>query len=245
MSPALGELSRIEASMARAAGSSRRRVDVGPLAVFLSDLTGWVHSLAIPTDETDDWREPAAQMVDVFDRADRIPRIEYFEELHPRLGSTLVDAGLDLDMRAPVMIGSGPPERPPSADIERLTADDDRLEAFVANQDLAYGGDGSDRSWLGPLRAGLAGGTTTGVLAIDDGEVVAGATLAWSDDIAELAGVWVLPRHRRRGLALAVSAAALSEAPPTIWLSAGPGTGTLYERLGFSRIGTQLNYIRR
>ena len=188
-----------------------------------------------------------APAIDAFDEAQRVPRIEYFAGLHPTLHPALDAAGLDLDMEAPVMVRSGPSVlAPPTIEAEPLRTDDD-LEAFVANQSIAYGGDAFDTSWVCRLRDGLRNRTTTGATVTEGGEVVAGATVAWVDDIAELAGVWTLPTHRRQGLAAAVCAAAIADigSDTVLWLSAGPGTGTLYQRLGFRAIGTQLNFIRR
>ena len=240
-------LARIEAAMAAGAAQGRTVVDCSPLAVHLSPLPGWVHSLAIPTSEVSDWTAAVGDMVDAFDEAQRVPRIEYFAGLHPTLHPALDAAGLDLDMEAPVMVRSGPSVlAPPTIEAEPLRTDDD-LEAFVANQSIAYGGDAFDTSWVCRLRDGLRNRTTTGATVTEGGEVVAGATVAWVDDIAELAGVWTLPTHRRQGLAAAVCAAAIADigSDTVLWLSAGPGTGTLYQRLGFRAIGTQLNFIRR
>jgi ribosomal protein S18 acetylase RimI-like enzyme len=62
----------------------------------------------------------------------------------------------------------------------------------------------------------------------------------------ELAGVWTDPQKRRQGLAYAVCRQLLAEYADAgfdlCWLSAAEGAQRLYEKLGFVRVGTQLNY---
>jgi ribosomal protein S18 acetylase RimI-like enzyme len=77
------------------------------------------------------------------------------------------------------------------------------------------------------------------------GTPVAGAVLQYGGGIAELAGVWTHPDHRRRGHARVACHALLAEAfaagLPLAWLSAAEGALRLYEGLGFVRVGTQVN----
>ena len=73
----------------------------------------------------------------------------------------------------------------------------------------------------------------------------AGAALQRGGDVAELAGVWTHPAFRRRGLAHAAChallAAGFAAGVAQAWLSAAEGALTLYQRLGFERVGTQVN----
>ena len=75
---------------------------------------------------------------------------------------------------------------------------------------------------------------------------VAGATIQIGGEIGELAGVWTAQEMRRQGLAFAVCHFLLREYFETgrsvCWLSAAEGALRLYEKLGFSRAGAQLNY---
>jgi ribosomal protein S18 acetylase RimI-like enzyme len=65
---------------------------------------------------------------------------------------------------------------------------------------------------------------------------------------AELAGVWASPGYRRHGHARTVCAALLRRffldlGGELAWLSAGDeDSEALYRTLGFTRVGTQLNY---
>jgi ribosomal protein S18 acetylase RimI-like enzyme len=78
-----------------------------------------------------------------------------------------------------------------------------------------------------------------------DGVPGAGAVLQYGGGLAELAGVWSHPDHRRRGHARvachALLAAAFADGLELAWLSAAEGALQLYEGLGFVRVGTQVN----
>jgi predicted GNAT family acetyltransferase len=80
-----------------------------------------------------------------------------------------------------------------------------------------------------------------------DGDPVAGACLIGDERAAELAGVWTAEGHRRRGLATAVCQALLDHflagGGRFAWLGAhGDAARALYVRLGFRRVGHQLDY---
>ena len=83
-----------------------------------------------------------------------------------------------------------------------------------------------------------------------EGDFVSGATVQMggplSTGVGELAGVWTRPGRQRRGLAFAVCQRLLEDSfaagSEMCWLSAAEGAEGLYERLGFRRVGTQLNY---
>jgi predicted GNAT family acetyltransferase len=80
-----------------------------------------------------------------------------------------------------------------------------------------------------------------------DGRPVAGACLIGAGDAAELAGVWTAAGHRRQGLGRAVCRALLdrflADGGRFAWLGAHDDAAhALYARLGFRRIGHQLDF---
>jgi GNAT superfamily N-acetyltransferase len=100
-----------------------------------------------------------------------------------------------------------------------------------------------DDEALAVLRTDLAGGHLARALAVGpDGPVACGTTQRAGDTV-EVAGVATLPAYRRKGLGAAVTAALTLEArgrgATVILLSAGEtAVARIYERVGFTRIGT-------
>lgn len=200
---------------------------------------GWAHALAAL---------PAA-FADFGSRA----RIEMFAELQPELVEAADAGGWRRSLVAPVMVLT--PEafaevaEPLPVGLYRpLDADDRaRLEAGLRGQHRAFGGDGEAGAleWLPSLERGLRDGTVLGG-AIDAGGVpVAGAVVLLGGDAGELAGVWTEPSFRGQGYASRVCHEVLRVAfdggLPLVWLSAAEGALRIYERLGFERVGTQVN----
>ena len=98
------------------------------------------------------------------------------------------------------------------------------------------------------LGAGLEAGYILGAALWRGGEPVAGATVILGGEVGELAGVFTDASFRRRGLAGRVCKPLLSTffaaGGRLCWLSAAPGAEGLYRRLGFSEVGTQVNYSK-
>ncbi|MGW0611384.1 GNAT family N-acetyltransferase [Streptomyces sp. NPDC002788] len=91
------------------------------------------------------------------------------------------------------------------------------------------------------IRAGL----TVVAAAVEHGSVLSAGQHQPLAGISEIVGVGTLPTARRRGLALAVTAAlvvdARSRGAETVFLSAGDDDiAQIYARLGFRKIGTAL-----
>ena len=163
------------------------------------------------------------------------------------------EAGWTRAMTAPVLVLEpaalvAPPS--PSGGVYRALDPDDlgRLEAFLRGQHLAYGGmpgEPGALDWLPSLGAGLRDGSVRAGALDVAGAPVAGAALQYGGGTAELAGVWTDPAHRRRGHARvachALLATAFAGGLTLAWLSAAEGALELYERLGFGRVGTQVN----
>lgn len=223
--------------------------------VFLAPTDDYLLNFAVPTTpDPDDWSPDVSSLDALFAGRGRWSRIEYFHELHPQLASALELVGFLQDSRAPVMVlehdAFAPVAGPVMAPYRRLQRDDEAgARAFLSGQDVAYGAvGGAECPWLPTLMEGLR---RKGMMAAgleQEGEFIAGATIQIGGGVGELAGVWTAPSMRRQGLAYAVCRRLLGEyfeaGGDLCWLSSAEGASRLYEKLGFSRVGTQLNYGR-
>ena len=131
----------------------------------------------------------------------------------------------------------------------RLQADEpERLRAFLQQQSVAYGGaDGEGAlGWLPQLTDGLRSGAAIAAGLEQNSTFVSGATVQIGGEVGELAGVWTRLDLQKQGLAFTLCQKLLSDyfaaGFALCWLSAAAGAAGLYERLGFRRVGTQLNY---
>ncbi|GAB3118870.1 hypothetical protein GCM10027160_31870 [Streptomyces calidiresistens] len=102
-------------------------------------------------------------------------------------------------------------------------------------------GDESLEPAIPRIRAGL----TVVAAAVEDGMALSAGQHQPLAGVSEIVGVGTLPAARRRGLALAVTAALVADARSrgveTVFLSAGDDAiARIYARLGFRRIGTAL-----
>ncbi|MGW1198009.1 GNAT family N-acetyltransferase [Streptomyces sp. NPDC002536] len=94
--------------------------------------------------------------------------------------------------------------------------------------------------------ARLEAGTLVLVAALRDGTVLCSGQHQPVGSVSEVAGIGTLPTERRRGLALAVTAALVADARQrlgveTVFLSAGDdAVARVYARAGFRRIATGL-----
>ena len=247
-------LKRLENSLRATGGQSREVTETDGFAVFLEPRSdAYLLSFAVPAaSEPADWARAITAMREVFEHSGRRPRLEYFHELHPGLAWALEEAGFAQDMSAPVLTLAREGLTSLVTSVEgnyvRLTADDeDKLEPFVRGQNLAYGGDGGEDAlaWLPNLLEGLKAGRGWVAGLEQGGEFVSGAMIQGAE-VGELAGVWTLPDKQKHGFAFRVCQRLLqdyfAEGHDLCWLSAAEGALSLYEKLGFERVGTQLNY---
>lgn len=247
-------LDQVEESLAAALAEGRLRIEVGPFDLFIRRESAAEHlSMALPRRPTHNWDGAISPLIAAFRLHERRPRLEYIHERHPTLAAALVRAGFHEEMRAPVMTLAPAECRPPvpvaGTHVRRLSAaEPEALEQFLRRQSVAYGGDGGDDAleWLPLLREGLAAGSHFVTALVEQGEMRAGATIQGGGQAGEMAGVWTLPGHRRRGLARAACGPLLADffaaGHRLCWLSAAEGALRLYETLGFTRAGNQLNF---
>jgi ribosomal protein S18 acetylase RimI-like enzyme len=203
---------------------------------------------AVPDGDVAPDREAVEALRRAFRKHDRLPRLEWIEEVAPRLAPPLAAAGLTEELRTPLMACAPEELREAPAAVPGLAltpvGDADVRDAENV-QRVAFG--------QGPLAAGDAardprrsGGGA--VVARADGEPVAAAN--WTpvvDGVSEIAGVATAEAWRRRGLAGAVTAAAARAAfaagASLCVLSPGDeGAQRVYARAGFGRVATMLHW---
>ncbi|MEZ4629264.1 MAG: GNAT family N-acetyltransferase [Deinococcales bacterium] len=258
----LGVLGGLEPSLKAAAHHNRDHYALKGFDVFIDPKSEASYlSLAIPKTHADaswttSWTEAIAEMQALFKSLKRQARLEYFHELYPSLADTLLAAGFKEEMRAPIMVLdkanlTTTPQKLPNTHYLPLRVDDSALiEQSLRCQSLAYGGDGGDGAliWLANLLTGLADGSKKMSILLQDDAPVAGAVLQIGGGIAELAGVWTLPEKQKQGLAFSFCqqflAEYFAEGYQRCWLSAAEGAQRLYEKLGFVKVGTQLNFAQ-
>ncbi len=241
------------AGFSQAAAEGRTVYDAGAFGVFISDSPEPLLSVALPQQTPQDWLPAVARMEALFAAHKLPPRLEVFAELYLTLDAALEQSGFVRTDVAPLMALTPKNAPPPVTDNAclDLATEPYLLEPFLFGQSRAYGGSSGDNAlaWLPQLRAGLASGSILGVALLEEGRVVAGATVQRGGDTGELAGVWTQPDKRRAGLAERTCKALLTNFFATgntlCWLSAAPDAAGLYQKLGFQDVGTQVNYSKK
>jgi ribosomal protein S18 acetylase RimI-like enzyme len=248
-------LRHLENAMRIAFASARTVVPAEGFTLYLTPgaevpyLSAAVPDLAAPAG----WANALAALPSAFAAHGSTARIEMFAELQPELVEAADAGGWRRSLVAPVMTLTTEAfaevaEPLPGGTYRPLDPGDRaRLEATLRAQHRAFGGDGESGAldWLPSLERGLRDGTVLGG-AIDEGGVpVAGAVVLLGGEAGELAGVWTEPSFRGQGYAsrvcYTVLRAAFDGGLPLAWLSAAEGALRIYERLGFVRVGTQVN----
>ncbi|WP_395674346.1 GNAT family N-acetyltransferase [Inquilinus sp.] len=245
-------LERLVPNTLAAAAEGRRRRDVGPFALFVSEASDDpMLSFAVPVAAVPEWRPAIAGLQRAFDAAGRRFRLEFFRELHPSLSPTLFAMGYGREMEAPLMVlGPDAYRAAPAGPAALVDAHDEAAidglmqvqhEAFDQPLDAAGEADFRTR-----LTRGLLQGSRRAALARWDGVPAASGLLLIGGGTAELAAVGTRPSFRGRGLAGAVCRQLLDayfgDGHDLAWLSAAVGAEPLYARLGFRPAGTQLNF---
>lgn len=217
------------------------------------DNDAFYRNLALPVRRPAAWPVAIRAMIETFLAAGRQPRLELLEELWPDLPGALEAAGLVCEARAPVLaVERAEWDRPSIGDTVVVLAADSPTEGLVdyARQVAAAFG---MTEIIDPehearqLSREIGEGRTLVAVRIKGGKPIAGASLIGLGREAELAGVWTFPNLRRQGHALAVCRALMArffaDGGELLWLSATDhASERLYRRLGFMRVGTQLNY---
>lgn len=249
------KLAILEASLRAVGRQNRTLVELAHFDAYFSPTPDRIQNFAVPRlPNPSDWTKSVAELISLFKRRKRSLRLEFFHELHPHLAQTLEAAGLVCERQDPVMIlmkeslATTPPPLPDGSLCKLESTNEPLLRAFLQNQSVAYGGsdDESALGWLPNFINGLGSGALMGHAVEKEGQLIAGASIQIGGGIGELAGVWTAPEARRQGYAHALCYHLLERYFAAgfglCWLSAAEGAQTLYRRLGFAAIGTQLNY---
>ncbi|MEV6653808.1 GNAT family N-acetyltransferase [Streptomyces sp. NPDC051219] len=262
----LDQLDQLERFYDAVPRADARTEDFGPLTLFVREGPGWPF-YARPT--LGHRRVASAADVDrVRARQRELSIPEAFEWVHettPGLREAVEESGLTVYSH-PLMVladDAPVPAAVPSASVRVLAADDPVLQAALAVPHLAFAapgtavglagpaelaaealaraGDGSVEQLAGRIRAGL----TVMAAAVENGVVLCSGQHNPVGGVTEIVGVGTLPSARRRGLALAVTAALAADARArgitTVFLSAGDeDVARIYARLGFRPVATAL-----
>jgi ribosomal protein S18 acetylase RimI-like enzyme len=242
----------------------RARVEeVGPFTLFVAN-SGWPY-YGRPGRETqgqansNDVRRLLARQQEI-----GVPQaIEWVDELAPALADTVESEGVSV-LRAPLLVLNGAP-RGTAGSARMLTTDDvDAIVASRASINVAFATGGTDTGEQGIeardasrdseyaqvddfLLARIDSGELrqAAVFDPDDPDVgaVGGGGYSPVGEVAEIAGVGVLPAYRRRGLAAQLTYVlahdALARGITTVFCSAqSDDVARVYEGVGFQRVGT-------
>ncbi|HEY3777193.1 MAG TPA: GNAT family N-acetyltransferase [Rhizomicrobium sp.] len=202
---------------------------------------------AVPVEDAEPGFNDVAALERVFRERWRMPRLEYIEAAAPWVEPALRDAGFSVEERLAVMAWQpGRSIAPhPDAFVVELASGDRELAEAAQVQSGAFGNGEADPSRLCRLV------TNGGLVAVArDGESgpIAGAGTARvaHDGVTEIAGIGVLSRFRRQGIATALTARLARESHSRgvslVWLTPGDQSAeTVYARAGFVRVSEQLH----
>nr|WP_307840856.1 GNAT family N-acetyltransferase [Streptomyces sp. GESEQ-4] len=262
----LGRLERYYDAVPR---SGARVEDLGPLRLFVREGQGWPF-YARPALG---WSGPvsAADVRRVRSRQRELGVPESFEwvaETTPGLRDAAEGTGLVVHEHPLMVLGSDVPtpvvpDVAGSMVVRTVGPGDPVLPSALAVPHLAFGdpGTGVGAAGVAELReavrsraddgtveraaARILAGLTCVAAAVDDGMALCAGQHQPVGAVSEIVGVGTLPTARRRGLALAVTAALIADARSrgveTVFLSAGDDdVARIYARLGFRRVATAL-----
>lgn len=245
-------LMRLQDALIESTRPSRQCTEAGGFVVMLtpSDPLVWIN-YAVPMSSRSSSVVGVREMAEVFRQHERTPRLEFFAELWPEVGSALEAEGFTCEKRMPIMILRRDEWHgwPQSHEIGPVDADSFRplggvlAEAFGAPpQDEPQGQVEDD-----PFFQRIAKGHTLAAIVRVDGEIVGGGFAVGTKEIREVAGIGTAAAHRRKGIAAAVIASLLDQffgdGGEIAWLTPGDiGAQSVYERLGFRTIAEQVCY---
>ncbi|MEV0583425.1 GNAT family N-acetyltransferase [Nonomuraea sp. NPDC050310] len=205
---------------------------------------------AVPDDGTDPTAEEVAALVETFRDRGRTPRLEYVPQAAPGVEPALLAAGFAVEGRFPLLVC--PPETavdaPADASVRLATVTSDAgLWSAARVMNAAFEAPEATEHDVARLRGVLDKG---GLVAVGTdtttGQAVAAGQLGGPHEgVAEVAGIAVLPSHRRRGLAGALTAlltrAGAAQGVGTPFLTpADDHAARVYARVGYRKVGEAL-----
>jgi RimJ/RimL family protein N-acetyltransferase len=231
-----------------------RVVRAGPFHAVVpqvDDARGWV--TLVDAGATPDGTECAvAELREVFARRAITLEVEFNETAFPGVGSWLEHAGLTLVERNPLMACRPDRFRPfaaPEVVLRQLTArsESDELQAFQTIRWTNGGDHAGAPPPVSQLRKDLAAPGSVYLLAWAGGEPAGTGVSHLLSGAVEIVGVVTRIENRRRGIAAAVTSELVrrrfaSDADFAFLDAANEGAARVYERLGFTRFGSNLVY---
>lgn len=254
-------LQRIEQINSKVAALGRDVIAVGSFQALIDrscDMT-WLN-YAVPVAGLGTNAEVAQVIVElreVFQESDRTLRFEFTESLWSTLPAALEEAGLQLEVRHPMMLctpNDFQPDQASAVQVRLLHPEDDTNILFtylsVRNQgfEQEFASEPPTEKEIAELREQIQTGSLRCALANLDGiPAGVGVTMPMSG-ICELVGVATLPALRRRGVAATLCSFLIKDHfqgdGDLVWLSAGDAIAqATYERIGFRIVDSRLNYI--
>jgi ribosomal protein S18 acetylase RimI-like enzyme len=240
---------------------------IGQLVLFIPSGAGWPYYARPRRDRLPGTPVTVANVRSVRARQREllIPEsFEWIEQASPDMAAAAAGAGLEVRKHPLMLLGTLVPllALPPQISVRVLAPDDPEVILAWAVPGVAFGHPGTevgdagvterdkiaadhDAGTITLLREKLASGVSVLAAAFGPNGPLAAGSYQISGGVAEITGVGVLPASRRRGLGAAVTAAlaadAIARGAQLVFLSATDDTvARVYERLGFSRIGTAM-----
>jgi len=251
-------IERLQTYLRQSAGQRYQAVVVPPFSLFFHPSDSFAHfNYAIPNEPpAGDLTASLAALRQTFAAQDRIPRFEFIAEFAPKLASTLEAGGFQLESQTMLMVCSPEQYRPvptvPQLTITRLGEQAELADIKTVMAVQHQGFNGSQRKPVTDEEAAnfqrQLAGTTYFLARLAGQPAAAGSLIAPLDGLAEIAGITTLPPYRRRGIATALTAAALQVAfdqglEIALLTAADETAGRIYERAGFRPVATALAYV--
>ncbi len=256
--PAL--LTQINAYLDAAPASASEVETAGPFRLYFRRDTAMPElSYARPQGTlSGDLSSPIAEVRAAFARRGRVCRWEFLKELSPGFAETLEQNGFPPSMPRPLMVvtpdtftpDTFTPASAPNAEIRKAHSGESReigraVGRAFSEQDEEPGAAAEEDGSVDSMASLIDQGASL-YGAYLDGRAVGGGLHYPLAETTEIAGVGVLPRFRRQGIASALTSALIADAFKRgcgcVFLSAADEeVGGIYARVGFRRVGTAMD----
>ncbi len=248
-------MTTVQSYLRAVAADDRQTLCTGPFDVFLDrDSTHPYGNYAIPRDGAEPSEDAVAEVVQVMQRAARVPRLEFLPATAPAAEEALLDYGFDVDLRTPLMTCArddlAESVTPDGVLVRQLGPDAEReqIEGLMRSLSLAF------EEPYDPSTTDSAASRFTrriAVVAYADEEIAGGGmSLEPIAGVVELVGIGVRDEFRERGIGGAITAElarlAFETGVETAFLTPGnEETARVYERAGFRAADEMLHLSYR